>query len=417
MSGKGHDEFGRLLRRARESEGLSRQALGRLISVDGSHIYRMEAGERRPSRSTALALAEALGVEGKSLDQWLTAAGFAAMPLLSGVRSGIRTRGAIRTGDERGVRTLWSQLEGIGLQESRIERLLRSVEKVGLTDARRISQSVADTFTSLADSLEAPVHTAVIPAAGGQHRLVAPHVMQRLILRAVVEAAESGISMIVLVLAPGTVEFLYLPLKEALDMAVVPSINLIHVVQVQPEGLGDAVLQTESLVSGGAFALLLPDDMVRERIGGGAHPRELHRMMNAFGRLETGASLLAVKPVPRSKMSRYGIAEVEEAEGLLPDVLRVLGMIEKPERGHPICESPRSRGIVGRYLLQPHLFKALHRLKKAPERPIHLTTALEDLRRQGQEVYGFEFKADRDDLGEVIAQAGELMGNSPERRD
>jgi UTP-glucose-1-phosphate uridylyltransferase len=66
------------------------------------------------------------------------------------------------------------------------------------------------------------------------------------------------------------------------------------------------------------FAVLLPDDVVRERIGRTAYPRELRRMMDALRQME-GAQMVAVASVPRSKLSRYGVAKVGSKKRWCPD--------------------------------------------------------------------------------------------------
>jgi UTP-glucose-1-phosphate uridylyltransferase len=52
----------------------------------------------------------------------------------------------------------------------------------------------------------------------------------------------------------------------------------------------------------------------------------------------------------------------------------------------------------------------LSKLKERKERPVHITNALEQLRQDGQNVCAFELKAARQDIGEVIGQANDLIG-------
>ena len=89
--------FSALLQQARVAAGLSRGALAQRVGLDPSHVYRIETGGRRPSREAALALADALGVEGEAVNTWLVAAGYAPLPLLPRVRGAVRTRGRGRS--------------------------------------------------------------------------------------------------------------------------------------------------------------------------------------------------------------------------------------------------------------------------------------------------------------------------------
>jgi UTP--glucose-1-phosphate uridylyltransferase len=112
-------------------------------------------------------------------------------------------------------------------------------------------------------------------------------------------------------------------------------------------------------------------------------------------------------------MSHCGVVEVGTKE-VMPNILPIKQFVEKPEPAHAIYRSTRAFGIVGRYLLQPSIFPPLRQFKEEERRPVHLTDALERLRQEGHHVYAFELEATREDVGEVLGQAGELMGDSSE---
>jgi len=419
MRAKEQNQFGQLLRQTREAAGLSRETLAQRVDLDASYIYRLEIGDRRPSQGAVLAFADALGVEGEEVNKWLIAAGYAPMPLLTRVRGAVRTRGGRRRASTEAIPALgwnaaqWAKwLEAMGLQEAMIGRLLRAMESVGQKERQEVARVISSTISRAAETLEAPVRAAVIPAAGGQHRVVATHVMQRLLLRAIGEAAESGITNIILILAPGMKDFLFSPLKEALELAVAPAIKLQSAEQAKAEGLGDAILQAEEFVGQRPFAVLLPDDVVQERIGRTAYARELRRMMEASSQLD-GAYLVAVASVPKTKMPQCGVAKLGAKE-IPPDIHPILQLIEKPDPSHHILQSSRTYGIVGRYLLRPDIFDPLRELKKKRLRPMQLTTALEQVRQEGKGVYAFELKAARQDIGKVLDQASGLIGPSTE---
>ncbi len=420
--GEEGNHFGLLMQAARESAGLSRKELAERVGLDASHVYRMEVGDRRPSREATLALAEALSVANYDVDFWLTAAGYAPMPLLAGVRSAMRTRGGRRRSDPDSARSSkwdagrWaSWLEAMGLQDAQIGQLLNALEMAGLSEQRAVTSAVSATFSQFTRMLESPVRTAVIPAAGGHHRVIAPHVMQQLLLRVISEAVDSGLSQIHLVLAPGAGESLFLPLREAFNLTIVPAIKLQYTEQIRPEGLGDAVLQAESLVGQEPFAVLLPDDVIQERIGRTLYPRELRRMMDAFSRLDN-IHLAAVKAIPRSKMPHYGVVQVGAKE-ILPQIRLAIRLKEKPPAKDPICRASQTRGIVGRYLFCPDIFAALRQLKDkhtGKGRTVELTDALELIRQNGQDrrrVYTFELASARQDVGKVIEEASDLIGD------
>jgi UTP--glucose-1-phosphate uridylyltransferase len=416
-----YSTFGQCLQQAREAADLSRQALAQRVGLDPSYIYRVETGARRPSREAALAFAEALGVQGEAVNAWLEAAGYAPLPLLPRVRGAIRTRGAVRTrGRSPGPAAepspvwdtaRWAQwLEAMGLKDASLAHLLQALETAEPQQRQAVTQAVAATFTRLIEQVEAPVRTAIIPAAGGQHRLFAPHVMQRLLLRAMREAVESGLSRIVLVLPPGLEESLYMPLKAACELALVPLLTVRYCVQPSPDGLGDAVLQAQAEVGAEPFAVLLPDDIVRERMGRAVYTWELRRMLEAFRHLAR-SHLVSVTRVPKTKMSQCGVVRVAARE-VLPSVQSTLQLIEKPPATHPICRATRTFGIVGRYLLQPSIFEALLALRDQGPSPVHLTAALDHLRQAGEDVYTFALEGKREDLGAVFVEARTRLGGA-----
>jgi transcriptional regulator with XRE-family HTH domain len=61
------ETFGKVLKQARRSLGLSQQALARKMGVRASHIGYLEQGRRRPSLTLLNALAETLGMDKERL--------------------------------------------------------------------------------------------------------------------------------------------------------------------------------------------------------------------------------------------------------------------------------------------------------------------------------------------------------------
>ena len=249
--------FGQLMRQSREAAAISQRALAQKVGLDVSYINRLESGERRPRRQTLLKLASALDIKGRELDAWFMACDLAPMPLLAGLSD--QTTPALerdkegslaRTGSD--AISLWKKLEAIGLDEKSVRRLLQN-PTISQTQRRLAAEIVTATLNLVADFLVAPVHQAIIPAAGGQHLLLASHIMQHLLLQMMAEAASAGVFRFMLILAPGTEEALYRPLQTALDLAVAPRFSLEFRVQSAPLGLGDAVLQAASWVGQDPF--------------------------------------------------------------------------------------------------------------------------------------------------------------------
>ena len=71
------EPFGHVLRAYRERAGLSQLRLGRGAGLhDQSFVSRVESGQRKPTRATTEALADALGLEDADRARLLVAAGY-----------------------------------------------------------------------------------------------------------------------------------------------------------------------------------------------------------------------------------------------------------------------------------------------------------------------------------------------------
>lgn len=405
--------FGQLIRQAREAAGITQRALAQKVGLDVSYINRLESGDRRPRRGTLLKLASALGIKGGDLDALFMACGLAPMPLLAGLSDQVtpapdshKNSGQPEKPGPSAI-SLWQKLESIGLNESSIRLLLQNLS-VSEIKRRQAAEIIRSTLNLVTGFLESPVQQAIIPAAGGQHRFLASHIMQHLLLQMMAEAASAGVFRFMLILAPGTEEALYRPLQTALEMAVAPKFSLDFCVQTTPLGLGDAVLQASSWVGQNPFLVLLPDEMLDRRRLSQEMPRELQHMSLAFRQIDQNP-LIAVEPVPRSRLPQGGVVRLG-ASKINPRIFVVEELREKPEPHHPISAAGTSRSIVGRYFLSPVIFETLEKLKQQGSRPLELTEAIENLRRQGTRVYAYELKTSRRDLGGVIGQAGDLIG-------
>ena len=92
-----------------------------------------------------------------------------------------------------------------------------------------------------------------------------------------------------------------------------------------------------------------------------------------------GASVLAVEPVEREMVSRYGVIAGEEVEA---GVWRVTDLVEKP----PVNEAPSTLAIFGRYLLTPKVMQILPHIDSGRGGEIQLTDALTELLKT-EEIY------------------------------
>ena len=262
--------------------------------------------------------------------------------------------------------------------------------------------------------------TRFLPATKVLPKEMLPVVDKPLIQYAVEEALEAGIKDIIMVTAPGKgvledhfgramelESFLAArgkieSLASIRDNFPTPE-HISFTRQDDPKGLGHAVWCAHKLVGDEPFAVLLPDDLMQ------AKPGCLTQMVNAYEK--TGGHVVAVEEVPKDNTSRYGILDVEQDDGLLA---RARGLVEKPEP----AAAPSRLAIIGRYILQPEIFKHLDKKVSGADGEIQLTDAIaatlntvafHGLRIDGRRFdcgtkLGFveanvAFATDRDDLG------------------
>src|SRR5262249_33495071 len=129
-----------------------------------------------------------------------------------------------------------------------------------------------------------------------------------------------------------------------IEESEIDSGQLLFTRQRDPLGLGHAVWCAKKLVGDEPFAVLLPDDVVQ------AKTPCLKQMITAYN--EVGGNLVAVVDVPREHTNRYGILDIENDNGRMA---KIKGLIEKPEP----AKAPSTLSIIGRYILQPEIFKIL----------------------------------------------------------
>jgi UTP--glucose-1-phosphate uridylyltransferase len=258
-------------------------------------------------------------------------------------------------------------------------------------------------------------HTAIVPAAGlGTRFLPATKTVPKELLPVVdtpgielvaAEAAEAGADRLIIVTSAGKdgvvahfVEDLVLEgTLEARGKHVMLAkvrrapalIKVESVVQAQPLGLGHAIACVEDslLPDEDAVAVLLPDDLVL--------PTGVLATMSKV-RARRGGSVLCAIEVPPEEISAYGVFDVEVVpDAANPNVLRVKGMVEKPDAG----DAPSQYAAAGRYVLDRAIFDTLRRVSPGAGGEIQLTDAIALMIDEGHPVHVVVHRGARHDLG------------------
>jgi len=168
--------------------------------------------------------------------------------------------------------------------------------------------------------------------------------------------------------------------------AIAAMADLHYVRQKEPLGLGHAVSVARDHVADRSFALLLGDDIMH------SDSPLLGQMIAAHDTY--GASVLALKEVPKEEISSYGCAEVEPVDG---GVVRVRAIVEKPSPD----QAPSNLAVIGRYVLTPAIFDSLERTTPGRGGEIQLTDGIA-LLMQDEPVMGVIFEKGRYDVGNKL---------------
>jgi UTP--glucose-1-phosphate uridylyltransferase len=159
-----------------------------------------------------------------------------------------------------------------------------------------------------------------------------------------------------------------------------------YIQQKEPRGLGHAVWTARLLVEGEACAVLLADDVILND----GEPC-LKQLIDAHHK--TGATVLAVRRVPKSEVSRYGIIATTGSRG---GIYEVSDVVEKPS----LADAPSDLAALGRYVILPAVFDELDRGEPGAGREIQLVDAIK--RTIGRHpVVGIEFEGDYYDTGTI----------------
>jgi UTP--glucose-1-phosphate uridylyltransferase len=178
-----------------------------------------------------------------------------------------------------------------------------------------------------------------------------------------------------------------------------------YVRQGDPLGLGHAVLRAHMHVGQQPFAVLLGDDII--------DPRDplLDVMIDVHEKRDT--SVIALLEVDPAQAHLYGIATIEPTDD--PNVVRVLDLVEKPEKG----TAPSNFAVIGRYVLKPEIFDILEHTAPGKGGEIQLTDALLELARNATAggVYGVVFRGRRYDTGDRLDYIKAIVQLAVERDD
>ena len=240
--------------------------------------------------------------------------------------------------------------------------------------------------------------TRFLPATKSIPKEMLPILDKPLVEYAVEEALEAGIEEFIFVTSRGksAIEDYFdhsIELEKSLkDQKKSQALNYIQsmilkpgavyfVRQQKPLGLGHAVWCARNFISDEPVAILLADDLIDSK------PGCMKQMIQNWD----GGNMFATMEVNKNQTSSYGIISPGRIIG---NKIEVKSIVEKPKPK----ESPSTTAVVGRYIIEPRIFKHLKLQKKGANDEIQLTDSLSSEIGKAP-VFAYSFSGTRYDCG------------------
>lgn len=161
--------------------------------------------------------------------------------------------------------------------------------------------------------------------------------------------------------------------------------KIFYVRQLEPKGLGHAILCAKEFINNEPFAVLLGDDlMVNEK-------PVLKQLIEKFN--ETNCSILGAQTVPKKDVCKYG--NITPNSEMNNRIIEVKDLVEKPK----VEEAKSQLAVLGRYVLTPTIFKYLETQERGKGNEIQLTDAIRRMLKE-EKVYAYDFEGIRYDIGD-----------------
>lgn len=244
--------------------------------------------------------------------------------------------------------------------------------------------------------------TRFLPATKSQPKEMLPLVDKPLIQYGIEEAVASNIKNIIIITGRGKyaiedhfdVSFeleKFLETRNDIEKlkivkAISSMVSFAYVRQKEALGLGHAIFTAKELIDNEPFAVILGDDIIV------SEKPCIKQLMDIYATKK--ATIIAVKKIPKSEISKYGVIEGEEIDNKL---FKVRSLIEKPSAK----QAPSDYAIIGRYILTPTIFKAILKVQPDPNGEIQLTDAINLLIKE-EPIYAYEFSGIRYDAGSKL---------------
>ena len=148
------------------------------------------------------------------------------------------------------------------------------------------------------------------------------------------------------------------------------------VYQNNPKGTGDAILKCKKYISQSHFLMLFPDDLI-------VNKNCCKEMISLYKK--KNCSVVATKKVKKETVSRWGILSFKTKK---KNYFLINDVVEKPS----LENAPSNYAIIGRYILPKTIMQKLKNQKPGQGGEIHITDAIKQLIKSGENFYGNIFR-------------------------
>lgn len=250
-----------------------------------------------------------------------------------------------------------------------------------------------------------------LPATKATPKEMLPIVDKPLIQYAVEEAITAGITELIFITnySKRTIEDHFdknLELERLLEQAgklevlakvkkvTPPKVTFVYIRQMQPLGLGHAILCAKSVIGTDPFAVLLADDLIITN----KHAQNscLQQMIDKYNQVQS--SIIAVEACDPEMAFHYGIVGVVKD---FKDFGKINNIVEKPKPPN----APSNLAVIGRYILSANIFTELENFQKlfnqTIDQELQLTPAIFALLKK-ENVYALKLDGLRFDCGQKL---------------
>jgi UTP--glucose-1-phosphate uridylyltransferase len=161
-----------------------------------------------------------------------------------------------------------------------------------------------------------------------------------------------------------------------------PNVHIQYVRQPYARGLGEAILLGKNFAGNEPFAVMLPDEIILSQ-----EKPPLLQLINMHEKYH--GNIIGLKKMELPEVRKYGVIKPEI---MLENQYKIIDIIEKP-KGSP----PSDLAVIGRYILQPAIFKYLENLEPGVGGEIQLTDAIKTMLKDFSS-YGLEIDGERFDI-------------------